>query len=77
MKEHVVERFRDLRPGDILVGWGHRFLVIDVRLGYECLDVEWFNLDTRVRHVVGFDPRHYVWDRGEVYGQNSFGDGDT
>ena len=70
MTERKVERFRDLRPGDVLVGWGTSFLVLDVRIGHECLNVEWVNLGTMERYVAEFDPRRAITHHKlEVMGQ--------
>lgn len=61
MNERKVERFRDLRPGDILVGWGMRFLVLNIGIGRECLNVDWFNMKTQERYTAEFDPCRYIW----------------
>ncbi len=57
-----VEKFRDLRPGDILVGWDTRFLVINVSIGYECLNVDWYNMETRERYTAEFQPLRTIWE---------------
>lgn len=61
MTERTVERFRDLKPGDILVGWETRFLVLGVSIGHECLNIDWFNMETQERYTVEFQPLRLIW----------------